>query len=159
MLIRDVDMRYTWRAWIWNEFLYVLYHKIMAWSVLFFFFSSRRRHTRCSRDWSSDVCSSDLGTYNSKSFPAQSVDRGGKHGAASESRPWARRDARVGGRVRVPRWLDSRGRRRVPRGRLARAHVGAGGNGPDGHAFRAEARFVRCSATRARSAAHDPRLC
>src|SRR2546422_610003 len=23
------------------------------------FFSSRRRHTRCSRDWSSDVCSSD----------------------------------------------------------------------------------------------------
>src|SRR2546429_9405089 len=23
-------------------------------------FSSRRRHTRCSRDWSSDVCSSDL---------------------------------------------------------------------------------------------------
>src|SRR5256884_2732351 len=31
------------------------------WSVLeMFFFSSRRRHTRCSRDWSSDVCSSDL---------------------------------------------------------------------------------------------------
>src|SRR2546422_6711627 len=27
---------------------------------MFFFFSSRRRHTRCSRDWSSDVCSSDL---------------------------------------------------------------------------------------------------
>src|SRR5690554_7024492 len=26
----------------------------------FFFFSSRRRHTRCGRDWSSDVCSSDL---------------------------------------------------------------------------------------------------
>src|SRR2546429_2709079 len=30
-------------------------------AILFlFFFSSRRRHTRCSRDWSSDVCSSDL---------------------------------------------------------------------------------------------------
>src|SRR2546429_2738490 len=28
--------------------------------VRLFFFSSRRRHTRCSRDWSSDVCSSDL---------------------------------------------------------------------------------------------------
>src|SRR5215813_2368797 len=28
--------------------------------VFFFFFSSRRRHTRCGRDWSSDVCSSDL---------------------------------------------------------------------------------------------------
>src|SRR6266536_4021442 len=26
-----------------------------------FFFSSRRRHTRSTRDWSSDVCSSDLG--------------------------------------------------------------------------------------------------
>src|SRR5215813_2071637 len=28
--------------------------------LCFFFFSSRRRHTRCGRDWSSDVCSSDL---------------------------------------------------------------------------------------------------
>src|SRR5579885_1168936 len=28
--------------------------------VSFFFFSSRRRHTRSKRDWSSDVCSSDL---------------------------------------------------------------------------------------------------
>src|SRR5438034_10226852 len=29
--------------------------------VFFFFFSSRRRHTRSLCDWSSDVCSSDLG--------------------------------------------------------------------------------------------------
>src|SRR6266496_2488066 len=28
--------------------------------MFFFFFSSRRRHTRSLRDWSSDVCSSDL---------------------------------------------------------------------------------------------------
>src|SRR6267378_6974717 len=28
--------------------------------LFFFFFSSRRRHTRSLRDWSSDVCSSDL---------------------------------------------------------------------------------------------------
>src|SRR5690606_24214376 len=28
--------------------------------IFYFFFSSRRRHTRFSRDWSSDVCSSDL---------------------------------------------------------------------------------------------------
>src|SRR5437899_12350817 len=27
-----------------------------------FFFSSRKRHTRCLSDWSSDVCSSDLGS-------------------------------------------------------------------------------------------------
>src|SRR5690606_40331218 len=31
--------------------------------VCLFFFSSRRRHTRFSRDWSSDVCSSDLYRY------------------------------------------------------------------------------------------------
>src|SRR5690606_40370055 len=30
------------------------------WLAYIFFFSSRRRHTRFSRDWSSDVCSSDL---------------------------------------------------------------------------------------------------
>src|SRR5699024_11727953 len=35
-----------------------------------FFFSSRRRHTRSKRDWSSDVCSSDLksGSGNSVNF-------------------------------------------------------------------------------------------
>src|SRR6266536_5365035 len=31
--------------------------------MLLFFFSSRRRHTRSTRDWSSDVCSSDLGRW------------------------------------------------------------------------------------------------
>src|SRR3712207_7039511 len=31
---------------------------------LVFFFSSRRRHTRYWRDWSSDVCSSDLGNWD-----------------------------------------------------------------------------------------------
>src|ERR1041385_5953745 len=37
-------------------------------SVYFFFFSSRRRHTRCSRDWSSDVCSSDLDAFPDSKF-------------------------------------------------------------------------------------------
>src|SRR5699024_12184610 len=32
-------------------------------STLCFFFSSRRRHTRSKRDWSSDVCSSDLSLH------------------------------------------------------------------------------------------------
>src|SRR5258705_3224551 len=32
-------------------------------SKVFFFFSSRRRHTRCLSDWSSDVCSSDLALH------------------------------------------------------------------------------------------------
>src|SRR6266496_5088065 len=31
-----------------------------AHAIVVFFFSSRRRHTRSLRDWSSDVCSSDL---------------------------------------------------------------------------------------------------
>src|SRR2546429_1183046 len=35
--------------------------------TVLFFFTSRRRHTRCSRDWSSDVCSSDLGKDAGKS--------------------------------------------------------------------------------------------
>src|SRR3712207_7265205 len=33
---------------------------IFRYFSFFFFFSSRRRHTRYWRDWSSDVCSSDL---------------------------------------------------------------------------------------------------
>src|SRR5699024_11489144 len=40
----------------------VLYFCGVVISVLFFF-SSRRRHTRSKRDWSSDVCSSDLGFF------------------------------------------------------------------------------------------------
>src|SRR5437870_7489795 len=36
----------------------LLYH--LDYIVIMFFFSSRRRHTRWPRDWSSDVCSSDL---------------------------------------------------------------------------------------------------
>src|SRR5699024_11884387 len=32
----------------------------LSFNYIFFFFSSRRRHTRSKRDWSSDVCSSDL---------------------------------------------------------------------------------------------------
>src|SRR5690606_40529326 len=40
------------------------------------FFSSRRRHTRFSRDWSSDVCSSDLIYLNDESkYPLQLVLR------------------------------------------------------------------------------------
>src|SRR5262245_65520820 len=36
-----------------------------------FFFSSRRRHTRCLSDWSSDVCSSDLGGAQRRQQPEQ----------------------------------------------------------------------------------------
>src|SRR5439155_6498713 len=37
-----------------------LFYNIILFLFFFFFFSSRRRHTRWPRDWSSDVCSSDL---------------------------------------------------------------------------------------------------
>src|SRR3712207_8829024 len=39
----------------------------------FFFFSSRRRHTRYWRDWSSDVCSSDLDNAQIAYFPGRIV--------------------------------------------------------------------------------------
>src|SRR5256885_9480771 len=45
---------------------------VEKYSYLFFFFSSRRRHTRLQGDWSSDVCSSDLnrdGTLDSSFNP------------------------------------------------------------------------------------------
>src|SRR5690348_12416501 len=35
-------------------------HANLLYSLCYFFFSSRRRHTRWTGDWSSDVCSSDL---------------------------------------------------------------------------------------------------
>src|SRR5216683_7450613 len=40
----------------------------MFYIFFFFFFSSRRRHTRSDRDWSSDVCSSDLTDTHTASF-------------------------------------------------------------------------------------------
>src|SRR5947209_10954366 len=40
--------------------LFAVYQLSWSFILFFFFFSSRRRHTRYWRDWSSDVCSSDL---------------------------------------------------------------------------------------------------
>src|SRR5699024_11922189 len=48
-----------------------------------FFFSSRRRHTRSKRDWSSDVCSSDL---RSSSSPVVPVDWVHHIGALTQER-------------------------------------------------------------------------
>src|SRR5690554_7379837 len=41
-------------------FFFFFFFLFFLFFFFFFFFSSRRRHTRCGRDWSSDVCSSDL---------------------------------------------------------------------------------------------------
>src|SRR5438445_398833 len=48
------EIRTQYKSQMMNIFIYnILFY-------FFFFFSSRRRHTRYWRDWSSDVCSSDL---------------------------------------------------------------------------------------------------
>src|SRR5207249_9736926 len=41
----------------------------------YFFFSSRRRHTRSKRDWSSDVCSSDLSRSTTRRASDRSLPR------------------------------------------------------------------------------------
>src|SRR5256885_15356805 len=51
---------------------------------MFFFFSSRRRHTRLQGDWSSDVCSSDLrGADMALVFSGPDVDDGALEGFES----------------------------------------------------------------------------
>src|SRR5690606_39579186 len=59
--------------------------------VFFFFFSSRRRHTRFSRDWSSDVCSSDLEVAQAVRLCAQHgapvVPQGGNTGLCGGATP------------------------------------------------------------------------
>src|SRR5690349_21906215 len=69
----------------------VLKKKVLLFS---FFFSSRRRHTRSLRDWSSDVCSSDLG-------PALDVGEGGDR--AAHARGLERRVCGLDGLVVVGR--------------------------------------------------------
>src|SRR5437868_7985713 len=54
-----------------------------------FFFSSRRRHTRSKRDWSSDVCSSDLELLGEDGTPVATVD----------SSTFARKHGGFGGRM------------------------------------------------------------
>src|SRR5690606_29822156 len=65
----------------------------------FFFFSSRRRHTRFSRDWSSDVCSSDLPPRRAlrerSPYPPPARERApGRSPAAKGGNPSARLAAR-----------------------------------------------------------------
>src|SRR3989440_3525101 len=42
--------------------------------MCYFFFSSRRRHTRSDRDWSSDVCSSDRSEEHTSELQSQAED-------------------------------------------------------------------------------------
>src|SRR6266480_5678912 len=58
---------------------------------IFFFFSSRRRHTRLTCDWSSDVCSSDLLT-----LPSEGDCAIAGHGDYPEPRQPGTRQERMG---------------------------------------------------------------
>src|SRR5262245_64607272 len=75
---------------------------------VFFFFSSRRRHTRCLSDWSSDVCSSDLGCRP----PSARTDRGLRGDAEAGARPASPRRPRS---VRAAGGLQPRADARAPR--------------------------------------------
>src|SRR5205085_7874124 len=72
--------------------------------IVFFFFSSRRRHTRFDCDWSSDVCSSDLGHRSEPAFgrsPGQAV-------AGSPRRAWRVCRTAAGARRALERHVGDR---------------------------------------------------
>src|SRR5690554_3037172 len=81
----------------------------------FFFFSSRRRHTRCGRDWSSDVCSSDLfgATLLGGVFPVAKQVFGGMigliDGATEAVKPWAETFSQFRSGTVVPAAQELRG--------------------------------------------------
>src|SRR5207245_8144500 len=84
---------------------------------VFFFFSRRRRHTICYRDWSSDVCSSDL------SCGSASCEQARPARLARGDGPWLERGAhplRVG--RQTSRTASARLRSSPRTGRLRRLH-------------------------------------
>src|SRR6266699_1752749 len=72
----------------------------MAYSVCFFF-SSRRRHTSCGRDWSSDVCSSDLADNEYDSSPGVRAGQERGHAASGRGGGGGRMEAAVGDRLHM----------------------------------------------------------
>src|SRR5439155_9314522 len=68
----------------------------------FFFFSSRRRHTRWPRDWSSDVCSSDL-KWGLDPRPRQQLAAHAPGPHPRRGMPWRSEERRVGKECRS-RW-------------------------------------------------------
>src|SRR5690606_40288965 len=63
-----------------------------------FFFSSRRRHTRFSRDWSSDVCSSDLFAQSFRGASSRARAAAGTGAARRRAPKRPQRGLAVGGR-------------------------------------------------------------
>src|SRR5438445_10978885 len=134
-------------------------------SVIIFFFSSRRRHTRYWRDWSSDVCSSDL--RDPRQRPRHALPRhpgpagaprggpgglargGGRGGLADQAPPPAARVLRPGRR---------RACRLGPRGRALRPLARVGGGGRADARPRARVRYDRRRRVRPSAARDAPAL-
>src|SRR5207237_6395150 len=97
------------------------WHPHGATCVCFFFFSSRRRHTRFKCDWSSDVCSSDLAGPVGSRWPITSAGTS----ASSASPPWRRNrseERRVGKEWRS-RWsADDEKKEEEPQEKSRRTH-------------------------------------
>src|SRR5215217_9061134 len=103
--------------------------------MFFFFFSSRRRHTRYWRDWSSDVCSSDLAGQGDRLIGAEAAEEDAGQGAGQRpGRPAPpREDAVVAGGVAGGQPAD--GPQEVGDGATAGGQDGAGhegGESPEG---------------------------
>src|SRR5689334_23560571 len=82
---------------LWFEVVFFLFVFLMfTWFFFFFFFfSSRRRHTRWNCDWSSDVCSSDLGGEAADVRPRSRAGILGPPDGAGDRRADARQELRV----------------------------------------------------------------
>src|SRR5215208_2375188 len=94
--------------------------------MFFFFFSSRRRHTRWPRDWSSDVCSSDLEGADHPAHPADVADQRGprhRHARRADRDRHRRRLAREADWNDCDRLRDDQHRRRLPGHRPDARHV------------------------------------
>src|SRR5256884_2096754 len=68
----------------------------------FLFFSSRRRHTRCSRDWSSDVCSSDLGVLKENTTGSSALEIA----RLARQALWSTPCPKFKDTIRVSKWLQ-----------------------------------------------------
>src|SRR5262245_6946355 len=78
---------------------FVSFDFTMCLLLFVFFFSSRRRHTRCLSDWSSDVCSSDLDALNQLGYFQHASATGSVRGLFSSDR--------ARGRITIDRGDDS----------------------------------------------------
>src|SRR3989337_1472560 len=73
--VSNLDTEFS-RSYLFDALLQAFVGSLAAGFVeeIIFFFSSRRRHTRCYRDWSSDVCSSDLMIRHTRCYRDWSSD-------------------------------------------------------------------------------------